>query len=459
MKAQFNRESLIKTMLKFAFPIMLSYFVSELYGTIDTFMVGKFVGGSEVAAISIVYPIQKILVALGLLATVGTTTALANAIGEGNRENISRILTIGLRFQVLFILAVSLMVFLFKEPLLVLAGATPSLIKDAETYMNSILIGMVFLTTTGFIGTVILSYGESQVALVSNSIGAIINLILDYILITKFSMGVNGAGIATLFSQVVAFLYSVWKFNRVIKNEGIELHAKISWKILMGIISVGVSAFLVESVDGWVGTALNNFVSRISGEKGVLILGISQRIYMYIFLANFAVAAAMQPIASYAYGAKDNELLKSSMTVGNRLAFLVVMISWGLCILFAPQMVGFFTNDRIVINETIRAFRIMISLVPISSIYYISIFYYQSTKKVKLSLFLSVFRHFGVMLPVAIVLTNVLKMGLMGIWLSYPIADFIVGLISYFLLRNEKKKLGKVERDKGLEVYNNTVAA
>ena len=443
MAGFYKKENLIQSLLKFSIPIMLSYFVSELYGTIDTLMVGHFVGDMATASVSVVYPLQKILIALGVMTSVGTATALSRAVGERDKRSTEKILAVGLRFEILLIAGISLFVFLFRNSLLSLAGATSIILPDASRDLTNILIGMVFLTTTGFMGTVLLSYGESSVALFSNIIGALVNLALDYLLVSKFKMGVNGAGVATLCSQVVAFSYAVWKFRKVLKKQGLDLNSKMSWKILIAIVAVGVSAFLVESVDGWVGTIFNGFISKIAGERGVLMLGVSQRIYMYIFLANFAVGAAMQPIASYAFGAGDGELLIKSVKSANKLAFVVVMVSWAFCMIFARSMVSFFTNDTEIISELTTAFRIMISLVPISSSYYILTFYYQASKNVTLSLVLSVFRHFGAMLPAALILTKVFNRGIMGIWISYPIADLIVGLLSFVLFRREKRILCK----------------
>ncbi|NLM05640.1 MAG: MATE family efflux transporter, partial [Tissierellia bacterium] len=427
--------------------------IAELYGMADSLFVGNFVSDKALASLSIVYPIQKILIAMGVMFGVGFATQVSKANGSGDEESIKKSLVSGLYSSLLIMLLTVVFLFLFKEKILYSVGATRELIVEAKAYFNFIIIGAIFINTGAFISHVLLSFGNSRVSLFANLIGCVINVILDYILIVKLNYGVTGAGFATMVSQVVAFIYAFSLFRKFTKENKISLKARINIRLVAAAIAIGVSAFAVESVDGVVTAVLNVLASAAGGEKAISILGISLRIYMFLFLANFAVAAAMQPMASYSYGAGNHERLRDVVRKSIFLSTLVQVISLIICMIYARELVSLFTSNQALILETEKAFKYMIIAVPASSVYYISIFYFQALGRVKTSLFLSVFRHIFIMLPLSLILVKVFNMGLLGVWISYPISDIVAGLFSIYLLKGEREDLEEMEEELAEKAY------
>lgn len=444
----YREESVWKLLLRFSFPIMLSYLVAELYGMADSLFVGNFVGDNAIAALSVIYPIQRIFLALGTMLGVGFSTVISRSNGEGDTEKIKKSMVSGLYSTLLIITIFAVFVFVFKERLLILVGATNDLMQGSIEYLNVIIWGTVLLCTTIYISQALLSFGNSKVSLNANLLGAIVNVGLDYLLVVKFNMGLAGAGIATLISQAIGFIYAMAFFVKYAKEYNISLKPNIDMKIVVVSLAVGISAFAVESVDGVVTAVLNSLVGKVGGANAISILGISLKVYMFLFLANFAVASAMQPIVSYSYGQNDYKRLFDVVAKATILSIAVQAVSWLFCMIFAPQLVGMFTTNHILQAQTVTAFRFMILTVPVSAIYYISIFYFQALGRVKMSLFMSLFRHIFVMLPLSILLAKGFNMGLMGVWIAYPISDTVVGLFSLYQLREERKELlGEKEKE------------
>lgn len=441
----YKEKSVLKSLIKFSIPIMLSYLVAELYGMADSLFVGNFVSDKALASLSIVYPIQKILIAMGIMFGVGFATVVSRANGRGDEESIKKSLISGLYSSITIMILTVVFLFLTKERILYSVGATKELINEASSYFNFIIIGSIFINTGTFISHVLLSFGNSRVSLFANLIGCVINVFLDYILIVKYNFGVVGAGFATMTSQTIAFMYAFNLFRKFIKEHRISLKPKINLKLVVAAIAIGISAFAVESVDGIVTAVLNVLASSAGGEKAISILGISLRIYMFLFLANFAVAAAMQPMASYSYGAGNHKRLKDVLRKSVLLSTFVQIVSLIICMIFATELVSLFTNNQSLIAETERAFKYMIIAVPVSSVYYIAIFYFQALGRVKTSLFLSLFRHIFIMLPLSLILVKFFNLGLLGVWISYPISDVVAGLFSIYLLKEEREELEEME--------------
>ena len=162
---------------------------------------------------------------------------------------------------------------------------------------------------------------------------------------------------------------------------------------------------------------------------------------MFLFITMFGIASAMQPIAAYNMGAKDFKRLSLVMKKTRKYAFITSTLMWILGLIFAPAIISIFIRDKEIIRESVVAFRIMISAFPLISIYYLSIFYFQAQGKARKSIMVSIFRQLIIMLPLSIIMVKVFKLGAMGVWLSYPIADILASLIAYILVWRETKEI------------------
>ena len=187
--------------------------------------------------------------------------------------------------------------------------------------------------------------------------------------------------------------------------------------------------------------ALNNLLANTVGDSGIIVLGVISKVYMFLFITMFGIASAMQPIAAFNMGAKNYKRLKSIVVKTSIYAFLTSAIMWGLGIVFAPQLISIFVKDAQIIEESVKAFRIMIGVFPVISIYYVSIFYFQAIGNARASILVSILRQLIIMLPLSIILVKVFNLGAMGVWLSYPISDILSSIVSYILIKEEGVEL------------------
>ena len=443
----FGEEKIGKLLLRFSIPIILSLLVSELYNMVDTIFVGRNVGPNGIGALVVVFPIQRIIIALSVLISIGTATALSRSSGQSNLEKARSTIKNGFTLSYTLMIPITIIVLLFSSEILTFLGASNVILPYGKVYLQTIILGSTFLSLTIFISDVMISLGNSKISIISTSIGATLNIILDYILVVRLHMGVQGAAIATAVSQVIGFSYAYYHYRKVVKQYNIPSGFHLDKKIVLPIILVGLSAFIIEAEDGIIMAVLNNLLLHTVGDSGIIVLGIISKLYMFLFIAMFGIAAAMQPIAAYNMGAKNFIRLKSVMQKTGLYAFLTSIVLWSLGMTFTPQLISIFIKDTALIQESVKAFRIMIAVFPLISIYYVSIFYFQAMGKAKTSILISVLRQLIIMLPVSIILVTVFNLGAMGVWLSYPISDILSSLAAFLLVRNEGMELSvKVEK-------------
>lgn len=437
----FGEEKIGKLLLKFSIPIIISLLVSELYNMVDTLFIGRNVGGYGIAALVLVFPIQRIVIALSIMIATGTSTSFSRSNGEKNLEKSKKILINGFSLAFTTMIIFTTLVYVFRDKVLLALGASNQTLPYAHTYLSIIIFGSTFLSLTIFISHIMVSLGNNKISIKSTSIGALTNIILDYILVVNFNMGVKGAAIATTVSQIAGFIYAYYNYIKVKKEYKIPLCLEFNKNIIAPIVLVGISGFIIEGEDGIVMAALNNLLANAVGDSGIIVLGVISKVYMFLFITMFGIASAMQPIAAFNMGAKNYKRLKSIVVKTSIYAFITSAIMWGLGIVFAPQLISIFVKDAQIIRESVKAFRIMIGVFPVISIYYVSIFYFQAIGNARASILVSILRQLIIMLPLSIILVKVFNLGDMGVWLSYPISDILSSIVSYILIKEEGVEL------------------
>lgn len=441
---EFGIEKISKLLFKFSIPVILSMLVSELYSMVDTFFVGREVGGDGIGALIVVFPLQRILMAISIMIAVGTATAFSRYRGNENIGKARQVLQTGFSLIFTIMVPISMGIFIFRDRIVGIMGAGKDISSMASTYLGIIIIGITFLSMTIFISHNMIALGNPRISIMSTSIGAGINIVLDFILVQNIGMGVQGAAIATTISQITGFSYAFYHYTKMRKEYSIPLKYKLDFKLIAPIVLVGISAFVTEAEDGIVMGVLSGLLTSTVGDQGIIVLGIVSKLYMFLFITIFGIASAMQPIAAYNVGAKNFSRLRALMRKTIFYAGLTSLVLWAFAMTFTPQLIRIFIDDPVIIREATSAFRIMIAVFPVISIYYVSIFYFQARGRAKTSISVAILRQLVIMIPVSLILVKALNMGPIGVWLSYPISDLLSSIAAFLLVRNEGIELNTV---------------
>lgn len=439
----FTNGKISTILLKFAIPAIISLLVAELYNMVDTVFVGRYIGSNAIGALTIAFPIQRLLISIGMLIAVGTSTFVARSLGEKNSKALKQTIVNAFFLTGLSLILLSLVIFLFKTNIIYFLGASSNTYPYANEYISIILIGGIFQCLTAVSCYIMTALGNTKITLYANSLGAIINVIVNYLLVAALGFGVKGAAIATVFSQVMAFVYTCYKFKEVKKTFNFDLslrQLKLSFNksIVSGIFAVGFSTFIIEISDAVVAVILNNMLFSKGGDAAIIMVGVITRVSMFMFITIIGISSSMQPIVAYNYGAGNSKKMKEALKISIITVTIASFIFWFVLMVFATPIIGYFLKEKDILNETVRAFRICISILPFVGLYYIGIYYYQAIGGAKTSFLLSIYRQMVVFIPIALVLID--NFALMGAWISYPISDLISSLTSLYFIRRTLKE-------------------
>ncbi|SDL21067.1 putative efflux protein, MATE family [Clostridium cochlearium] len=429
----FESNNIVKTLLKLAVPLVLSLLVAELYNLVDTIFVGRYVGPNAIGALTIAFPIQRFLISVGILIAVGTSTFISRSLGEKNYDNVKKGILNSISLTIVAIIVMSILIYIFRKPIIYKLGASDVLYPLAEEYISLILLGALFQSLTVVFSYILTSLGNTKIGLYANIIGATINIVIDFLLVAHFNIGIAGAAIATSVSQLLGFIYAYYAFKKVKNNLNLKFSFTLDLKLIWIIVSVGFSSFIVEFSDAINAGLLNNLLHASGGDEAVIIVGVVTKLSMFMYITIIGISIAMQPIISYNYGAENYKKMKKALKIAIIAVMGTSVVFWLGFLVFATPAIGFFLKEQTLLPRAVKAFRLCISLLPSVGIYYITIYYYQALGESRRSFLLSIYRQIVIFIPVAIVLIG--KLGVLGAWIAYPLSDIISAITSIYFIR------------------------
>ena len=429
----FKSKNTNKLLIKFAVPTMVSLLVIELYNMVDTIYVGRNLGSTAIGALAIAFPVQRLISALGLLIAVGSYTAVSRYLGEKNYKDLRAVVKNSIALTILIISIITSLLYIFLNPIIMGLGASYNIFPYAKDYIGIVILGGMFQSLAIVMCYIMTALGNPRITLKATGLGALLNIVLDYMLVVHYPLGVKGAAISTVLSQLVSFLYAWYKFHYVKRDLDLHLGFSLNYNISSEILLVGFSTFVIEISDAVVAVLLNNLLLSYGGDKALIIIGVTTRISMFLFITVIGISSSMQPIAAFNYGADNynrvKKVVKKSMeyvTVFSALVWLVMMT-------FPQYIIGFFMADSELLMDTVRILRIIISIFPVVGVYYVAIYFYQAMGEGRASFLLSIYRQIVVFIPLMFMMAKL--MGLIGIWLSFPISDIIACLTGIYYIR------------------------
>lgn len=441
---ELGTERIGKLLFKFSVPAITGMIVNALYNIVDRIYIGhiKGVGSDALSGLAITFPISIIIMAFGMLVGIGASAVISIRLGEKNKESADNILGNALILVTIISLIVSLFGVLFLNKLLTLFGASENSIPYAKAFIQIILMGAVFQNIGFGLNNIIRAEGNPKMAMFTMVFGAIINIILDPILIFGLNMGIQGAAIATIISQAFNTLLVLRYF--ISKNSGSvlkikKINLKLHLYIIKDIFGIGMSPFSMQIASSLVAILYNKGLYTYGGDLAIAAMGILNSISMLIFMPLFGISQGIQPIIGYNYGAKlyDRVLrvLKFAIIAGTCIAiigFLGVQ-------LFAKQLIGIFVgNSPDLIKLGARGLRIDLMFLPILGFQILGASYFQAINEAKTSMILSVLRQVIVLIPIILILPIFLKLD--GLWFSQPCADLIATALTAFFLYESIRK-------------------
>ncbi|HHW70694.1 MAG TPA: MATE family efflux transporter [Clostridiales bacterium] len=436
---QLEEERIPRLLFKFAIPAIVGMLVNALYNIVDKIFVGQGVEPLAIAGISVGLPITTLMMAFGMLIGTGATSLISIRLGEKKVEEAELILGNAMILGISTYFTISILGLIFLEPLLAFFGASSEIMPYGKEYMSIILFGAVFQGIGFIMNNFIRAEGNPKIAMKTMLIGAILNIILDPILILKFNMGIKGAAIATVISQIISAIWVLGYFfggKSMLKIHRQNLRIKVH--ILLDIITIGSAPFAMQVATSILNVIMLNSLGKYGGDLAISAISAINGISMLILMPIFGINQGAQPIIGYNYGAKKFDRVKKTLKYAIFSATCIVTGGFIITRLFAPELIGLFgKNNREFIEIGTEGLHIFLFMLPIIGFQIVSSNYFQATGKPKQAMFLSLSRQVLILIPMILILPKFF--GLKGVWMAAPISDLFASIITgIFLIRDLK---------------------
>jgi len=450
-KADFlGEERIVPLLFKLGIPAAVGMLVNALYNVVDTIFVGQGVGSLAIAALAIVFPIQIIVSAFAQALGAGAASIMSRRLGEKRPEDAARTAggTLGLVTGITILLSVLLV--LFCDPVLRFFGASTAILPYARDYLLIVGSGFPLYTLSMAASTLLRAEGNTKASMFGMVLGAGLNCFLDPLLIFAIPMGVKGAAIATVISQLSSTVFLLQLYIR--KRTVVRITFKSlrpRWSIFRESAVLGFPSFVQSAGMSLLALIMNNNLGHYGGDQAITIYSMVQRLNSIVILPLIGIAQGFQPVAGYNYGAHRYDRVKTALRDASLIALGVALLGWAVMEVFPAACMGLFTPDAGLRRAAGSVLRVMVLLVPTAAFQIIGSNYFLAVGKAMRTFFLGLLRQFILLIPLALVLP--LFFGLGGIWWAFPLADVASASITMTVVFLELRHLGEKHEARNLE--------
>lgn len=431
-------DNMYRVWSKFVIASVVGVVLNTIYSMIDGIFVGQGVGEAGLASINIVWPAITIIIGIGLMIGLGASNLIAIHIGKGEKEKAEKVLATAIKS--IFVVGTIVMVtgILLREPVLKLLGAKNEVLPFARKYYTILyLMAIPYMFSTA-LNPMIRADGRPGLSMGMIAVGAICNVILDWILVIKFNFGVQGAAIATgasiFISTIVGFVYFI-KGNSNIKL--VKSYLKIDKIILNEIIKVGFVSLAIQVSYGLILFIQNNAMYAYGNTVDVAIYTVAAYINCFFVNTCMGIAQGLQPLIGYHYGANKIIRMKKLLNFTILMCFLLGILAYIVLLIYGKDLVELFGISSKYVETAYEKITLYCLGNPIIGLIFTMASYYQAIGKNGYANIISISRGFVFQCIFTIVLPPVI--GVSGVFLSLPIAEMLTIILLAVIITLDKK--------------------
>lgn len=434
-----TEEPIPRLVCSLAVPTIISMLITSFYNMVDTFFVGR-INTSATAAVGVVFSLMAIIQAIGFFFGHGSGNYISRQLGAQNTEEASKMASIGFFSALIAGAVLAGCGLIFIKPLALLLGSTETILPYAVDYLKYILIGAPYMTASLVLNNQLRFQGNAMYGMIGIVVGAVINIVLDPVLIFVCHMGISGAALATIISQFISFIILLW-----VSQSGPGIH--ISWKnvrfdayFLKEIVRGGFPSLCRQGL-GSVATIALNMAAGVYGDAAIAGMSIVSRITMFAYSALIGFGQGFQPVCGFNYGAKLYDRVREAFyfCLKTSAGFLILLSIAGY--IGAPQLVELFRKgDPEVTAVGIAALRFSCISFSLSGGVVMSNMFLQSIGMAVRASIVAAARQGLFFLPLIFILPSIL--GLKGVEMCQMVSDILTFLLAMPLSISVLKKMG-----------------
>ena len=438
----------LQLIISLSIPAIIGMVVVGLYNLMDRIFVGQLINEVAMGAVSVSYPFTLINTGVSTLIGVGSASVLSRAVGKKDQNTIDKIMGNLIALNLIFGIIITVIGMVFTRQLLTLCGAEGEILNQATRYLRIIFAGSLFVNFAQSSNMIMRGEGLLKQAMMFSAGSAILNIILDPLLITVLKssgMGIDGAAYATILSQ---FIYAVAMLRHFIsKSKNVRIHGvRVEKDLASEIFGVGFSAMLMQVMTLVQQAVLYNVASRHGGESWQIILGAALSTQSFAFIPLWGMSQGFQPAAGTNFGAKQYDRVKQ-VTKGFILGATVLTLIFYIPIQLAPStLLSWFIKDAGLVSQGVAPFRILFSTYILLGFLIMAITLLQSLGKASRASVLVMLRQIVLFIPLAIIMPMVGGLGVTGVFIAPALTDLIVVIMAIFMVASEFKNMTNLAR-------------
>jgi putative MATE family efflux protein len=442
-----------KLLAEQAIPAAIGFMLMSLNMIIDTFFVGQYIGKLAIGAVGIVTPIAFLMSSFGMAIGVGGGSIVSRSLGGKKREKVQLAFNNQISLTLLIAILLSVLGYLFREPILLTFGALGDLKAGSITYFTIVLVGLPFLSLAMMGNSNLRAEGKPRMAMMVLLIPAVLNVFLDYLFISVLDYGMEGAAWATSISYIFSFLGVAIFYLLGMGELKIDLKLfKFNFQIIKEIFAIGSVSIIRQGAIGLLTIIINQKLFYyglevgINGEDAITTYTIVNRVSLFAFFPLIGIAQGFVPIAGYNYGAEKYFRVKEAIKIALIYGFFISVLLCGILILSSEYIPMLFSTDAIILEKAHDAIFWVFLATPVVIFQLIGASYFQALGNGKMALVLALSKQLYFIIPLLFVVPYFF--GLKGIWYTFPIADVLSAIFcGFFLYRGQKR----VENEKNIQ--------
>lgn len=438
-------ENIPKLLLRYAIPAIIAMTASSLYNIADSIFIGHGVGALAISGLAITMPLMNLAAAFGAMVGIGASSLMSIKLGQNDKRSAQLILGNVVLLNIIIGASFGAITLLLLDPILVTFGASPDTIGYSRDYMRIILAGNIFTHVYLGLNDSLRASGYPKKAMFIMLTAVVSNCALDALFIFGFGWGIAGAAWATVIAQVLAMSLELIHFSN--PNHFIHFTREIfhlKKRIVKGILSIGLSPFLMNVCASVVVIFINNALKTNGGDIYIGAYGIVNRVVFIFVMIVIGLNQGLQPIIGYNYGAGKVDRVRKALKIGTISAVCVTSTGCLLSQLFPQQVSMLFTTDPTLLAISQQGLEIATLMFPAVGFQIVTSGFFQSIGMAHKAIFLSLTRQLIFLLPMLIILPPL--WGSRGVWASMPIADFLASTVTAFVLIHQIKKFRKLPK-------------
>ena len=428
-----------KQFFKFVIPSVVSMLVFNLYMMVDGIYVARFVGEHALSAVNISMPYVNFIFAFSILFSVGTSTVVAIFRGENNMKSANETFTRNTIFLTVCALIITLLALVFQNELALFLGASEVTLPYVHDYLGVLIWFTFFFIVSYSMEVLVKTDGFPKLATAAVSVGAVTNIVMDYVLVVHVGMGIRGAAIATGLSQVLTF--TVFTIHFLGKRGTIHwCKTTIDLSVYKRIIPIGTADFITELSAGTIIFLFNHAILKHIGDNGVVTYTVITYIYNIVMMTFTGISQGMQPLVSFYRGRREENTCRLFLRYALYSTFAMSMLALAICLFMTPALVSIFidASRAELFTYTVHAFRIYSLCYLVIGYNIVCSGYFAAVEKSGYSFAISLLRGF-VLIAASIWIMGELFQG-EGIWYATLVCESSTLVVSIWcMLRSQKK--------------------